>query len=56
MAKKPHLYSCMAGTHHTRTGGMHLGQVVEGQDVARLGGQVEEFKSLFVISLHTNAI
>lgn len=56
IAKKPHLHGCMAGTHHTRTGGMHLGQVVEGQDVARLGGQVEEFKSLFVISLHTDAI
>lgn len=46
----------MAGAHHSGTGGVHLGQVVEGQDVTRLGGQVEEFKRLLVVTLHTNAI
>lgn len=52
----PHLYSSVAGTHHTSTSGVHLGQVVEGQDVACLWGQVEEFKRLLVITLYTNAI
>lgn len=31
-----HLYSSVAGAHDTSTSGMHLGQVVEGQDVAGL--------------------
>lgn len=30
------LYSSVAGTHHTSTSSMHLGQVVEGQDVPSL--------------------
>lgn len=50
------LYSGVAGTHHTSTSSMHLGQVVEGQDVPSLWGQVEEFKSLLVVTLHANAI
>lgn len=52
----PHLHSSVARAHHTSTGGVHLGQVVEGQDVARLRGQVEEFQCLLVVTLHTNAI
>lgn len=51
-----HLNSSVAGAHHPSTGGMHLGQVVEGQDVARLCGQVEKFKCLLVITLYTNAV
>lgn len=35
---------------------MHLGEVVEGQDVAGLRGQVEELERLLVIALHTDAI
>lgn len=53
---KPRLHSCMAGAHHAGAGGVHLGQVVEGQDVACLRGQIEELQSLFVIPLHTDAI
>lgn len=56
LSRVPHLYSSVAGAHHTSTSSMHLGQVVEGQDVACLWGQVEEFKCLLVIALYTNAI
>lgn len=35
---------------------MHLGQVVEGQDVARLRGQVEELEGLLVVTLHPDPI
>lgn len=51
----PHLHGGVAGAHHTSTGGVHLGQVVEGQDVACLRGQVEELECLLVIALHADA-
>lgn len=41
-ARAAHLYSCVTGAHHTSTSRMHLGQVVESQDVTCLGGQIEE--------------
>lgn len=44
------------GAHHTSPRGVHLGEVVEGQDVAGLRGQVEELERLLVIALHTDAI
>ncbi len=52
----PHLHSSVAGAHHAGTSRMHLGQVVKGQDVAALWGQVEEFKCLLVITLYSDAI
>lgn len=51
-----HLHSSVARAHHTCTSRMHLCQIVEGQDVACLWGQVEEFKCLLVVTLHTDAI
>lgn len=51
-----YLHCSVAGAHHACTSSVHLCQIVESQDVARLGGQVEEFERLFVIALHTNAI
>lgn len=51
-----HLHSGVAGAHHSGASSVHLGQVVEGQDVARLGRQVEELEGLLVIALHTDAV
>lgn len=53
---RSHLHGGGAGAHHACAGGMHLGQVVEGQDVAGLRGQVEEFERLLVVALHADAI
>lgn len=35
---------------------MHLSQIIKSQNVATLGGQVKIFQSLFIVSLHSNAV
>lgn len=51
-----HLDGSRAGAHDAGASGVHLRQVVEGQDVAGLRGQVEEFECLLVVALHANAV
>lgn len=51
-----HLYGSVAGAHHTGTSSVHLGEVVESQDVASLRSQVEELKCLLVVALYADAV
>lgn len=54
--RRSHLNGGGAGAHHAGAGGVHLRQVVEGQDVAGLRGQVEELERLLVVALHADAV
>lgn len=51
-----YLHSSMTGAHDTSASGMHLCQVIEGQNVPSLRSQVKILIGLLIVSLDSNSI